>query len=63
VSSWLVESVTAATRVRKKADEPIGSEELARLTSQINRLQEQLARAPGESDGGSAEGRSDMDAR
>ena len=63
VSSWLVESVTAATRVRKKADEPIGSEELARLTSQINRLQEQLARAPGESDGGPAEGQPDMEPR
>jgi voltage-gated potassium channel len=56
VSSWRVESVTAATGVRKKADEPIGSEELARLTSQINRLQEQLARGPGEPDGGPAEG-------
>ncbi|SDL25523.1 potassium channel family protein [Arthrobacter sp. ok362] len=56
VSSWLVESVTAATHVRKKADEPIGSEELARLTTQINRLHEQLARGPGESDNGLAEG-------
>ncbi len=55
VSSWLVESVTAATHVRKKADEPLGSEELARLTAQINRLHDQLARGPGESDSGPAE--------
>ena len=55
LSSWLVESVSAATRVRKNADEPIGSEELARLTAQINRLQEQLSRGPGESDGGPAD--------
>ena len=55
VSSWLVESVTAATRARKKADEPISSEELARLTAQINRLHDQLARGPGESDSSPAE--------
>ncbi len=55
VSSWLVESVTAATHARRKADEPIGSEELAHLTAQINRLHDQLARGPGESDSGPAE--------
>jgi voltage-gated potassium channel len=56
VSSWLVESVTAATRLRKNADEPIGSEELAGLTAQINRLHEQLAGGPGEAGSGPAEG-------
>jgi voltage-gated potassium channel len=56
VSSWLVESVTAATRVRKKADDPIGSEELARLTAQLNRLHDQLARGQGETDINPAEG-------
>ncbi|MFF2243495.1 potassium channel family protein [Arthrobacter sp. NPDC058130] len=55
VSSWLVESVTAATLARKKPDDQIGSEELARLTAQINRLHEQLARGLGESDRGPAE--------
>jgi voltage-gated potassium channel len=56
VSSWLVESVTAATRARKEGDEPIGSEELAHLTAQINRLHEHLARGSGESGSGPAEG-------
>ncbi|MFE4228922.1 potassium channel family protein [Arthrobacter sp. NPDC056886] len=56
VSSWLVESVTAATRVKEKIDEPIGSEELAHLTAQINRLHDQLALNPGESASGPAEG-------
>lgn len=56
VSSWLVESVTAATQLGKNADIPIGSEELAGLTAQINRLQEQLARTPGESESDPAEG-------
>ena len=46
VSSWLVESVTAATNQRRQADEVIGSEELARLTAQISRLHDQLAREP-----------------
>ncbi len=56
LSSWLVESVTAATRVRKKIDQPIGSEELAGLTAQINRLHEQLAWGQRESEGGPAGG-------
>lgn len=56
VSSWLVESVTAATHARKNADEPIGSAELAGLTAQINRLHAQLARGPGESESGPAGG-------
>ncbi|MGO4804733.1 potassium channel family protein [Arthrobacter sp. 2MCAF15] len=60
VSSWLVESVTEATHARKNADEPIGSEDLAHLTAQINRLHEQLARGQGQgqdpSGGGPAEG-------
>lgn len=63
VSSWLVESVTAATRVRKNADEPIGSDELAHLTAQINRLQEQLARGPGETASDPAGGQQRMEPR
>ena len=58
LSSWLVESVTAATNVRKKADEFTGSEEIARLTAEINRLHDQLARGLGDSDSGPAEGKS-----
>jgi voltage-gated potassium channel len=50
VSSWLVESVTAATHDRRQADEIIGSEELARLAAQINRLHDQLARERGASE-------------
>jgi voltage-gated potassium channel len=57
VSSWLIESVTAATNQRRQADETIGSEELARLTAQINRLHDQLAQAPGASDGIPADAR------
>jgi voltage-gated potassium channel len=45
VSSWLVESVTAATSGRIKADNLSRDEELARLTAQINRLHDQLARS------------------
>lgn len=56
VSSWLVESVTAATHGPKNADEPIGSEDLAHLTAQINRLHEQLARGQDPSGSGPAEG-------
>jgi len=54
VSSWLVESVTAATNVRKRADESIGSDERARLVAQINRLHDQLAQGPGGSGSGPA---------
>ena len=43
VSSWLIESVTAATAARTKAAEPARSEEFALLTAQINRLHDQLA--------------------
>ncbi|SFT91111.1 voltage-gated potassium channel [Arthrobacter sp. ov118] len=50
VSSWLVESVTAATHDRRQADEIISSEELARLAAQINRLHDQLARERGASE-------------
>ena len=55
VSSWLVESVTAATNQRRQADEIIGSDELARLTAQLNRLHDQLARDRGASDGSPAD--------
>jgi voltage-gated potassium channel len=55
VSSWLVESVTAATNERKKADELTGADELARLTAQINRLHDQLAQRPGGIDNSPAE--------
>lgn len=56
LSSWLVESVAAATNKRTKPDDPIGSEELARLTAQLNRLHDQLARDSGETDSNPAEG-------
>jgi len=46
VSSWLVESVAAATDARKEADAAAKSDELARLTAQIERLQDQLAPGP-----------------
>lgn len=49
VSSWLVESVTAATNLRRRSDEGIGSEERARLVAQISRLHDQLAQGPGDS--------------
>mgnify|MGYP003883499077 FL=1 len=52
VSSWLVESVTAATRARMDADNLTGSEELARLTAQIDRLHDRLDRDAEESDSG-----------
>lgn len=52
VSSWLVESVRAATDMRKRTDEGIGSEERARLVAQIHRLHDQLAQGPGESGSG-----------
>ena len=48
VSSWLVESVAAATDARTKADESARSEELARLTAQIERLHDRLALGPDE---------------
>ena len=56
VSSWLVESVSAATSVRKRADKGIGSGERARLGAQINRGHDQLAQGPAESEGGPAVG-------
>jgi voltage-gated potassium channel len=62
MSSWLVESVTAATKDRRAADELIGSEELARLTAQLNRLHDQLERDAAESDSGPAEVKPDKDA-
>ena len=55
VSSWLVESVTAATTARKKAAEPSRSEEFVLLTAQINRLQDQLALSLNETDSGHAD--------
>lgn len=63
LSSWLVESVAAATHKRTKADELIGSEELDRLTAQIERLQEQLARGPGDSGSSPAEGQARKEPR
>ncbi len=50
LSSWLVESVSAATNERTKAAETSKNEELARLTAQVEMLQDQLARGPGETD-------------
>ncbi|BCW71018.1 potassium channel family protein [Arthrobacter sp. NicSoilB8] len=55
VSSWLVESVTAATSARTNADDAASREELARLTAQINRLHDRLARDAGESTSSPAE--------
>jgi len=46
VSSWLVESVTAATNARTKAGESAGNEELARLTAQVERLHDRMAVGP-----------------
>jgi voltage-gated potassium channel len=50
LSSWLVESVSAATDARTKAAETSKNEELARLTARVEMLQEQLARGQGEPD-------------
>jgi voltage-gated potassium channel len=50
LSSWLVESVGAATDERTKAAETARNEELARLTAQIEMLQGQLAQRAGETD-------------
>jgi voltage-gated potassium channel len=50
LSSWLVESVSAAADARTKAAETSKNEELARLTAQVEMLQNQLARGPGETD-------------
>ena len=61
VSSWLVESVAAATDARKEAGEAAKSEELARLTAQIERLQDQLA--PGPMEPGSGQTRNTNRAR
>ncbi|GAA1496415.1 potassium channel family protein [Paeniglutamicibacter kerguelensis] len=57
LSSWLVESVAAATDRRTEAAETSSSGELARLTTQIGMLQDQLARRQGpiETDSGHAE--------
>jgi len=57
VSSWLVESVTAATTVRTKAAEPSNSEEFVLLTAQINTLRDQLALRLDESENDAAEGK------
>ncbi|MGY3380029.1 voltage-gated potassium channel [Arthrobacter sp. TE12231] len=56
VSSWLVESVTAATASRTKADQVSGNDELARLTAQVNRLNDQLARSLGETNSDHGDG-------
>ncbi|MET1065437.1 MAG: ion channel [Arthrobacter sp.] len=56
VSSWLVESVAAATDARRKAADTIGNEELARLTAQIDRLQNWLVPGPNEPHSGHTEG-------
>ncbi|SDO91947.1 voltage-gated potassium channel [Arthrobacter sp. ok909] len=56
VSSWLVESVTAATNARTKAAELSGSDELALLTAQVNRLNDQLARSLGETNSDHGDG-------
>jgi voltage-gated potassium channel len=55
LSSWLIESVSAATDERTKAAEIARNEELARHTAQIEMLQNQLARGPGETDTSHAE--------
>ena len=57
VSSWLVESVTAATAARTKAGEPSRSEEFALLTAQIKALQDQLALRLDEPCSGPVEGK------
>ena len=56
VSSWLVESVTAATSSRTRAAETSSSEELARLTAQVNRLNDQLARSLGQTNSDHGDG-------
>lgn len=55
VSSWLVESVSAATDVRAKAAESSQTDEIARLTAQNNRLRERLALSLNESEGAADE--------
>lgn len=57
VSSWLVESVTAATSSRTRAAETSSSEELARLTAQVNRLNDQLARSLGQTNSDHGDGK------
>ncbi|GAA2145124.1 potassium channel family protein [Arthrobacter humicola] len=57
VSSWLVESVTAATASRTKADQVSGNDELARLTAQVNRLNDQLARSLNETNSDQGDGK------
>lgn len=52
VASWLVESVTAATRTRTRESEPDITEELARLTNLINRLHDRMDLGPDASDNG-----------
>jgi voltage-gated potassium channel len=56
VSSWLIESVAAATNARTKSAESSRDDELAHLRTQINRLHDQLARGQGETDSSRAEG-------
>ncbi|MGZ8786589.1 MAG: potassium channel family protein [Acidimicrobiia bacterium] len=50
LSSWLVESVSAAKEARTTEAETSKNEELARLTNQIETLQNQLAQVQGETD-------------
>lgn len=56
VSSWLVESVTAATSARTKAAEPSRSEEFVLLTAQISKLHDQLALSRNEPGNDATEG-------
>ncbi|MET1022343.1 MAG: potassium channel family protein [Arthrobacter sp.] len=56
VSSWLVESVAAATAARKETGDTGESDELARLSAKIDGLQDLLAPGPKEPHSGYTEG-------
>lgn len=55
VASWLIEGVTAATQTRTKESETSPTEELARLTDLIDRLNDRFALDPDESDNGASQ--------
>jgi voltage-gated potassium channel len=57
LSSWLIESVAAATDARTKAAEILKDEELARLTAQIALLQRRPAPGLSETDSGHGDGK------